>query len=157
MIRTIVGFHPDGDDSWVAELSCSHSQHVRHRPPFSDRAWVQDPAGRAGRIGSPIECPLCQRGERPEGLVLLRRAGPWDQDTLPDGLLGTHRTPEGRWGLLRVLEGSVDFQLLEDERTAGPVLHLVAGSEQPIPPEVPHRLVRVGPVRLELELWGRPP
>ena len=158
MIRSLVGFAPDGSEEgvWVAELSCLHRQHVRHRPPFQDRPWVLEPAGRQARIGTEIECPLCDRPELPDGLARLRRAGPWDQDTLPGALLGTHRTPEGRWGRLRVLDGSVDFQLVGDGTPARPAVHLGPGSEQLIPPEAPHRLVLVGAVRFELELWGRP-
>jgi hypothetical protein len=28
-----VGYHQDEEQNWVAELSCGHQQHVRHRPP----------------------------------------------------------------------------------------------------------------------------
>lgn len=158
MVRSIVAFHPGGDGAFVAELSCWHTQHIRHRPPFQERAWVLEPAGRAERIGSPIDCPLCDRGELPEGLTLLRTAGPWDEATLPRGLLGTHRTPDGQWGRLRVLDGSVDFQLVpDDDGPPGACLHLDSGSERPIPPQVPHRVILVGPVHVELELWGRAP
>ena len=159
MIRSIAGFSRSSGDGgeWVAELSCLHRQHVRHRPPFQERAWVLDPSGRAGRIGSPIECSLCDRPELPDGLVILRTAGPWDQDSLPAALLGTHRTPDGRWGRIRVLDGAVDFQLVGDGAPDGRCVHLEPGSAQLIPPEAAHRLVLVGPVRFELELWGRPP
>jgi hypothetical protein len=34
LVRPIVGFHQDEHQDWVAELSCGHNQHVRHRPPF---------------------------------------------------------------------------------------------------------------------------
>ncbi len=112
-----------------------------------------DPGGRAERTGSPIECPLCDRAERPEGLVILGRGGPWDQDSLPAGLLRAHRTAEGRWGRLRVYDGAVDFRFESD---GTPVVHLAAGSEQAIPPGAPHRLVPTGgPFRLEIEFWGR--
>jgi len=53
MIRTIVGFHRDEEGDWVAELSCDHAQHVRHRPPFWDREWVTTEEGRTARIGTP--------------------------------------------------------------------------------------------------------
>ncbi|HEY7398375.1 MAG TPA: DUF3565 domain-containing protein [Gaiellaceae bacterium] len=59
MERTIVGFHRDDRGDWVAELDCGHNQHVRHRPPFENRPWVVDPERRAGMIGEPRECPLC--------------------------------------------------------------------------------------------------
>ncbi len=56
---TIAAFHQDAAGEWVAELACGHRQHVRHRPPWQVRAWVQDPEARAARIGAPIDCPLC--------------------------------------------------------------------------------------------------
>ena len=39
MKRTIEGFRHDGAGEWVAELSCLHGQHVRHRPPFQERPF----------------------------------------------------------------------------------------------------------------------
>jgi hypothetical protein len=61
--QAITGFHQDDAGDWVAELACGHGQHVRHRPPFRLAPWVLDEAGRAARIGSPLECPLCDRPE----------------------------------------------------------------------------------------------
>lgn len=78
MIRAITGFHQDEEGDWVAELTCLHGQHVRHRPPFQDRPWVIDAEKRQARVGSPMDCPLCDRAEMPEGLSLLRTAGPFD-------------------------------------------------------------------------------
>ena len=59
MQRTIIGFHQDEDGDWVAELSCLHNQHVRHRPPFQQRPWVLDESQRAARVGAELDCPLC--------------------------------------------------------------------------------------------------
>ncbi|MGZ0705653.1 DUF3565 domain-containing protein [Pseudomonas sp. L5B5] len=56
---TICGFHLDEDDHWVAELSCGHTQHLRHQPPWQSRAWVLDPARRAEKIGQPFACGWC--------------------------------------------------------------------------------------------------
>lgn len=61
MRRLITGFHQDGEGDWVAHLDCGHAQHVRHRPPFQLRPWVTTEAGRAGRLGSELDCPLCDR------------------------------------------------------------------------------------------------
>ena len=113
-----------------------------------------DPAGREAHIGSQLECPLCDRAELPDGLTVVGHAGPWDRDSLPGGLLHSHRVPEGRWGLLRLTEGAVDFQF--EQADADPARHLKAGQSQPIPPGVPHRLIPTGAVRLELEFLGRP-
>ena len=57
--RRIVGFHPDGEGHWVADLECGHTQHVRHDPPWQLRPWVLTPAGRAGFLGRMLECTAC--------------------------------------------------------------------------------------------------
>jgi tellurite resistance-related uncharacterized protein len=155
MIRSIVRFHADEAGDWVAELSCFHNQHVRHRPPFQDRVWVLDLAGREGRVGSPIDCPLCDRAEFPEGLTIVGRAGPWDCDSLPAGLLRAHRIAEGRWGRLRVHEGAVELQFEPGDGPDVAPLQVEAGGHQAIPPGAPHHVVLTGAVRLEIEFWGR--
>jgi hypothetical protein len=60
--RAIVGFDQDDEGDWVAELVCGHRQHVRHRPPFFPHPWVLEPEGREERIGTPLECRLCDQG-----------------------------------------------------------------------------------------------
>jgi hypothetical protein len=59
MERAIVGFETDEAGDWVAVLECRHRQHVRHKPPFQDRAWTLTALGRAGRVGTPLRCVLC--------------------------------------------------------------------------------------------------
>ena len=61
--RAITGYHEDDEGDWVAELSCGHNQHVRHRPPFQLRAWVTDEAGRTAKLGTLLDCPLCNQPE----------------------------------------------------------------------------------------------
>jgi tellurite resistance-related uncharacterized protein len=151
--RRITGFHEDDDGDWVAELDCLHTQHVRHRPPFQDRPWVLTEAGRAEHLATELDCPLCDRAELPEGLVVERTAGPFDEITLPAGLLRAHRIPSGTWGRLRVLEGSVDFLINTDPPAEH---HLDAGQTQPIPPDVSHELRPKGPVRLVVDFLRRP-
>lgn len=153
MIRTISGFHQDNEGDWAAELSCLHGQHVRHRPPFQDRTWVTHSTTRQAHLGSSIDCPLCDRAEIPEQLVLLRTAGPWNEKSLPSALRHSHRTGEGVWAILNVIEGEVGFRM---ETSPLLELTLVAGTHQPIPPTVPHEVVLVGPMRLTVEFWGRP-
>jgi hypothetical protein len=63
---TIVGYHQDEEENWVAELSCGHCQHVRHRPPFVERSWVLTEAGRAAKIGQSVVCPECGRDSKKE-------------------------------------------------------------------------------------------
>jgi tellurite resistance-related uncharacterized protein len=148
--RTIRGFHQDDAGDWVAELSCLHNQHVRHRPPFFDRPWVLEPEGRTSRIGEELDCALCDRAEMPDGLRLARTAGPFDDDTLPPGLRKEHHVADGTWGRLRVVSGSVDFVMQADAR------RLDAGAHQPIPPGVPHTLTFIGPAVIEIDFLVEP-
>ena len=148
MRRTIAGFHQDDKGDWVAELSCLHNQHVRHRPPFQERPWVTTEAGRTARLGTEILCPLCDRAEIPDGLQVSRTAGPFDATTLPPGLRKAHRVAEGVWGRLRVIEGSAGISLDTDPPIR---VQLAAGDAQPIPPGVPHAVTVDGPVRLAVD------
>jgi len=152
LLRHITGFHRDDKGDWVAELDCLHTQHVRHRPPFQERPWVLTEAGRAEHLGSELECPLCDRAELPEGLVVERTAGPFDETTVPAGLRRAHRIPVGTWGRLRVLEGSVDFLIDTDPSVEH---HLDAGQTQPIPPDVSHEVRPTGAVRLVVDFLRR--
>lgn len=137
MNRSIEGFHQDEAGDWIAELSCLHTQHVRHAPPFRERPWVTTAAGRTEHLGTELDCPLCDRAELPSGLELRRTAGPFDAGTLPAGLKRDHRVPSRTWGVLRVLSGTTHFRMA----TEPPVdRRLVVGERQAIPPGVPHSL-----------------
>jgi hypothetical protein len=59
MKQAIIGFHQDGEQHWVANLVCGHTQHVRHNPPWQSRPWVITEEGRASKIGSTLECKKC--------------------------------------------------------------------------------------------------
>ncbi|WP_420833502.1 DUF3565 domain-containing protein [Shewanella pneumatophori] len=61
MQQPIVSYHKDDEDHWVANLSCGHSQHVRHRPPWEIRNWVTSQQGRDAMLGYNLDCKLCER------------------------------------------------------------------------------------------------
>jgi tellurite methyltransferase len=150
--RAITGFRQDAEGDWVAELACLHSQHMRHNPPLNFRPWVTDAGTRQAQIGTEIGCPLCDRAELPAELTLLRTAGPFTDESLPAGLRRTHHTAEGTWGVLRVLAGVVRCQL----EVCPPLdVVLAAGSGQPLPPGIAHRIEPDPPARLAVEFWGR--
>ena len=62
----IVGFDRDDVGDWVALLECGHRQHVRHRPPWQERPWVLTPEGREGRLGTSLQCVLCDEEDEVE-------------------------------------------------------------------------------------------
>ncbi len=57
--RRIVDFVRDDEGDWVAVLACGHRQHVRHRPPWTNRPWVDSDAGRRARLGEILYCVDC--------------------------------------------------------------------------------------------------
>jgi hypothetical protein len=59
-----VGFRQDDKGDWIAELSCGHRRHFRHRPPWTNHPWVTSAAGRDAKIGQPFECALCPAAPR---------------------------------------------------------------------------------------------
>lgn len=150
----MLGFHLDDEGDWVAHLACGHTQHVRHRPPFQERPWVVDEAGRRGRLGSPLDCPLCDRAELPEGLDKLRSTPSWDADTMPPGLRKEHRLAAGIWAVLVVEEGQVRFR--SRELTACADVTVAAGSAQAVPPEAPHTVELAPGTRFHLDILKVP-
>ncbi|MGV3722020.1 MAG: DUF3565 domain-containing protein, partial [Actinomycetota bacterium] len=63
----------DEEGQWVAELSCGHTRHVRHQPPWELRPWTLTAEGRASRLGEALRCKDC--GEN-EGEQEMGAAGP---------------------------------------------------------------------------------
>jgi tellurite methyltransferase len=146
--RAITGFHCDEEGDWVAELSCGHCQHVRHRPPFQRREWALEAEGRRSKVGLPLACPQCDRAELPEGLRLVRSSTEWDEHTMPAGLRRAHRVARGTWGRIVVRQGRLRFRAQTE-----PELQVVVypGSTQAIPPEVDHEVQPIGSVRFSVE------
>ena len=63
MQQTIIGFHLDEENDWVADLACGHAQHVRHNPPWQNRPWVMTKEGRKEKLGVMLECKKCDQQE----------------------------------------------------------------------------------------------
>ena len=77
----------------------------------------------------------------------------FDENTLPAGLRKEHRTKEGVWGVIRVLEGRLRYQVLEpltetilDQDHLGLVL-----------PDQPHFVEPLGAMRMKVEFYDRDP
>ncbi|MDH3256726.1 MAG: DUF3565 domain-containing protein [Nitrospinota bacterium] len=58
---TITGFHKDEESHWVADLSCGHTRHFRHNPPWQEREWVTTQEGRERFLGSELDCKECDK------------------------------------------------------------------------------------------------
>lgn len=152
--RAIEGFVEDDVGDWVALLSCLHRQHVRHNPPFRSAPWVLDDAARADRVGTTLDCPLCDRAELPADLVVARTTDTWDEHSMPAGLRRAHRVAARTWGRLVVEAGALRFRASTDPPTD---VILGPGATQPIPPSVEHDVEPRGPVRFRVEFLTAPP
>lgn len=65
MQQKIIGFHQDEEKHWVADLTCGHTQHMRHNPPWMIREWVLREEERRSRIGVEVECKKCDKPKDP--------------------------------------------------------------------------------------------
>jgi tellurite resistance-related uncharacterized protein len=146
--RAITAYHQDAVLDWVAELACGHNQHVRHHPPFQLREWVTEETGRIAKLGTPLDCPLCDRAQMPDGLHVVRSSPEWTELTMPQGLLRAHRLGGGTWGRIAVRSGELRFIM----STEPPVeVALGPGSSQAVPPEVDHEVRPLGAVRFTID------
>lgn len=142
----MLGFERDDGGDWVAQLECGHRRHVRHRPPLSNYPWIADADARAAKIGAPLECPACARLELPADAVAYRTTADFDEATLPAGLRRDHTTRPGVWARVEVLAGQLQLVLpaLAVDRV------LTAGEHAIVPPELPHHVEPLGPMRMRV-------
>jgi tellurite methyltransferase len=147
MLTTILAFHQDEAGDWVARLACGHAQHMRHQPPWQERPWVMTAAGRQKKIGTSLDCPVCDQIALPDSAREYKRTPIFTEATLPRALVTDHWTKAGTWGRIVVSEGRVEFHSRGRMRVLG------AGDLTIVEPEVPHHITPLGPVRLHLEFW----
>lgn len=77
----------------------------------------------------------------------------FDENSLPDSLRNEHRTKEGTWGLLRVLEGEVKLVFLDPLAEHS----VTCGNPAAIPPQSPHFVKLVGPMKMQVEFYRENP
>lgn len=81
-------------------------------------------------------------------LETYRAIGPFDNGSLPRGLLAEHRLKSGSWARLTIVSGSIGF-CWDDGQCER--LKLSAGDVFLIPPERPHHLDPRGAFVLKIE------
>ncbi len=151
MIRTIIAFRQDEAGDWIAELSCLHARHVRHRPLLENHPWVLEESGRIEHLGTEIECKWCDNLEMPAGLQRISVLGPLLTLDPSDAIPESWRIPAGVWGVLVVLAGSIQVSNVAARIEAtlqGPIARLN------IPPETLAVLSPAPQTAIELELWS---
>jgi tellurite methyltransferase len=144
MLRAICGFHRDAEGAWVAELACGHAQHVRHNPPWQQRAWVNDDDGRRAKLGAELDCLYCNMASLPEGLTAYKRTRTFSELDIPSGLLADHRTKAGTWAQIVVEDGRLEYTCSRG------VFVLRPGVLGVVEPEQPHRVRPLGTARFHV-------
>ena len=151
--RSIQDFTQDEEGDWVALLECGHRQHVRHKPPLSERPWVLDPEGRRAHIGSQLDCRYCEQPRLPGGAAAYKRTPEFDENSVPDALRRDHHTKAGVWGRIVVLEGKLRYDVTgppADSWVLSPNAHGI------IAPRAAHSVHPVGKVRFYVEFLRLP-
>lgn len=77
----------------------------------------------------------------------------FDEATLPDALKREHRTKDGVWGVIRVLEGELKFVLAED----GAETILTPDLPGLVQPQQTHRVEPLSKLRMQIEFYDRDP
>ncbi|HQS17126.1 MAG TPA: DUF1971 domain-containing protein [Reyranella sp.] len=79
----------------------------------------------------------------------------FDETTLPAALRREHRTKDGVWGVIRVLEGEVRLVLDDGSDAAGTVLT----PDRPglVLPEQPHHVEPLGRMRMQVDFHDHAP
>jgi len=79
----------------------------------------------------------------------------FDETTLPAALRREHRTKDGVWGVIRVLDGEVRLVLDEGSDAAGTILT----PDRPglIRPQQPHHVEPLGRMRMQVDFYDQPP
>lgn len=77
----------------------------------------------------------------------------FDEMTLPAALRREHRTKAGTWGVIRVLEGRLCYQILDPTSKA----ILEPGRPGLVLPEQPHFVEPLGPMRMQVEFYDQLP
>jgi tellurite resistance-related uncharacterized protein len=152
--RRIVGFHRDGDGTWVAELECGHRQHLHHKPPFQNRSWVRNETQRNEHLGQRLSCRYCLMPELPPGAEIYKTTPELDETTVPQGLLASHRLKAGTWGRIVVREGSLLYTIEQPRELSFVLTPTLPGT---VAPEVPHHVKPDTPVRFHIEFLRVPP
>lgn len=77
----------------------------------------------------------------------------FDETTLPEALKREHRTKDGVWGVIRVLEGELRFVLTE----SGTETILTPDRPGLVQPQQTHRVEPLSKLRMQIDFYDREP
>jgi tellurite resistance-related uncharacterized protein len=86
----------------------------------------------------------------PDHLVPYKRTAEFMDTSVPSGLLHAHRTKEGVWGKIVILEGSLLYRILEPVREE---IQLTPDRYGVVEPTITHEVVPQAGVRFYVEFY----
>ena len=90
----------------------------------------------------------------PSGLEKYAETAVFTQDSMPEKITKQHRTKDGAWGRIVVLEGELDYVIAG---APDQVHRLSPGIDGIIRPTEPHHVAKVGPVSFRIEFYRAKP
>lgn len=131
------------------DLAHEMSAFICPRPGFTQHQLTVQAA--AHMVG------LVQRANRfsnqPPSPTPYKLTAVFDEISLPAGFRREHRTKPGVWGVIRVLDGQLRYQVLDPSSE----MILEPGRPGLIHPEEPHRVEPIGRMRMQVEFYDRLP
>ena len=100
--------------------------------------------------------PVLNPTALPDGLVFQRRTVDFTAETLPAALRGDHSTKPGTWGLIRILAGSLRYDITDDRRARHSIVLTPGTPPGIVEPTILHLVAPIGPVRFHVEFLREP-
>ena len=86
----------------------------------------------------------------PSNVVAYKQASEFTELTIPAGLLKDHKTKDGVWAKIVILEGRLEYTIVQPELD---VIELSIDKFGVVEPEVLHHIAPLGNVRLYVEFY----
>lgn len=86
----------------------------------------------------------------PDSVVPYKKTPEFTEATVPAGLLKDHQTKDTVWGKIVVLEGNLEYTIIEPELQ---VLQLSEGHHGVVEPTILHHVTPIGKVRFYVEFY----
>ena len=81
-----------------------------------------------------------------------KRTPEFTEDTIPSGLLNGHTTKAGTWGVIHVIEGSLEYHILEPVEETHTLSQGILGI---VEPAMRHQVRPLGSVRFYVEFHSK--
>lgn len=86
----------------------------------------------------------------PENVSPYKRTPEFTESTVPAGLLKNHQTKQGVWGKIVILEGSMEYTIIEPQEE---LIMLNEGRFGVVEPTVLHHIKPLGTVKFYVEFF----